>query len=169
MTTTERLRAQLEREAPRIRGVLEAYPEGRDDWKPHERSMPLGRLAFLVASMPSWFGLVLGQDELDIAPKDGSKFPVPEKATRAALVAALDKGLETARAALAGATEERLDTTWKLLAGGELKSEEPRRIVLEDTLMHLAHHRGQLTVYLRLAGAKVPAVYGPSADVARFA
>jgi len=170
MKTTERLLAQLEREGPRVKSAIEAVPEGRDDWKPHEKSMPLGRLAFLVATMPSWFALVINQDELDLQPPGGSKFNVPAASTKAARVAAFEKSMDDARAALRGVSEEKLETTtWKLLTAGKVVSEETRRVVLEDTLLHLAHHRGQLTVYLRLAGAPVPAIYGPSADDARFA
>ncbi len=70
MKATEWILAQLESEAPRTRRALERVPEGRDDWKPHEKSMPLGRLAMLVATMPTWINLVVGQDDLDIAPQE---------------------------------------------------------------------------------------------------
>lgn len=161
---------QMEREAPRTRRVLEQVPEGRDDWKPHDKSMPLGRLANLVATMPMWAALIVNQDELDVRPKDGPSAEWSKQAkTRAELVAAHEKSMEQARAALKNATDEHLMKSWKLLAAGTVKSEEPRHTVLEDTVAHLAHHRGQLTVYLRLNDAKVPSVYGPTADDPSFA
>ena len=169
MKTTDWILAQLESEAPRTRRALERVPEGRDDWKPHEKSMPLGRLAMLVATMPTWINLIVGQDELDIAPQGGSNAQPKPLRTRAELVQALDKGVAEARQVLRSATEEHLQKSWRLLVGGKVVSEEPREIVLRDTMMHLSHHRGQLTVYLRLNGAPVPSIYGPTADDMQFA
>ena len=161
---------QMEREAPRTRRVLEQVPEGRDDWKPHEKSMPLGRLANLVAMMPSWAAMIVGQDDLDVMPKSGPSSEFSKQAkTRAELVEAHEKAMDQARAALRNATDERLMKTWKLLAAGKVVAEDPRHTVLQDTMAHLAHHRGQLSVYLRLNGATVPSVYGPTADDPRFA
>jgi uncharacterized damage-inducible protein DinB len=85
------------------------------------------------------------------------------------LVQALDEGVADARKALAGTSEEKLMTPWRLLVAGRTVSEDQRHVVLRDTFAHLAHHRGQLTVYLRLNGVPVPAIYGPSADDTRFA
>jgi len=169
MKMNELLLAQLEREAPRIRRALEATPEGRDDWKPHEKSMPLGRLAGLVATMPGWISMIINQDDLDLNPPGGSTYQQKPLRTRAELVQALDAGVAGARQALAGATDEHLLKPWRLLVAGRAVSEEPRHVVLADTFSHLAHHRGQLTVYLRLNDAPVPAIYGPSADDANFA
>ncbi|HMI31352.1 MAG TPA: DinB family protein [Candidatus Limnocylindrales bacterium] len=169
MKTTEWILAQLESEAPRTRRALEAVPEGRDDWKPHERSMPLGRLAMLVATMPTWINLVIDKDELDIAPKAGSNVDTKPLRTPAELVKALEKGVAEARQALKSTTEEHLKKPWRLLVAGNVVSEEPREIVLRDTMMHLSHHRGQLTVYLRLNGIPVPSIYGPTADDKQFA
>ncbi len=168
MKTVDSLVAQLDAEAPRTRGVLERVPEGRDDWTPHERSMPFGRLAMLVARMPSWFTLMVNDDELDLNPPGGSNFNWQPLHTAAELVKAHDDGVAEARRALASLSDERLQQTWKLLVAGAVVSANPRHVVLRDTFMHLAHHRGQLTVYLRLVGAQVPAVYGPSADDQRF-
>lgn len=169
MKTTEWILAQLESEAPRTRRALERVPEGRDDWKPHERSMPLGRLAMLVATMPTWINLVIDLDELDIAPKAGSNVDQKPLRTPAELAQALDKGVAEARNALRNTTEEHLKKPWKLLVAGKVVSEEPREIVLRDTMMHWSHHRGQLTVYLRLNEAPVPSIYGPTADDMQFA
>jgi uncharacterized damage-inducible protein DinB len=169
MKMTDLLLAQLDAETVRTRRALERTPEGRDDWKPHEKSMPLGRLAALVARMPSWIVLILQKDELDLNPPGGSNISQQPLRTSAELVHAFDEGIAAARKALAEATEDRLMKPWRLLVSGRVVSEELRHVVLRDTFMHLSHHRGQLTVYLRLNDRPVPAIYGPSADDARFA
>lgn len=168
MTMNEMFLGQLEAEAGRTRRSLERMPEGRDDWKPHEKSMPFGRLAMLVAGMPSWLPMIINQDELDLNPPGGSNYSQPPLRTSAELVQSLDKGVTAAREALRGATEEHLKKPWRLLVAGKVVDEKPRHIVIRDTFAHLAHHRGQLTVYLRLNNVPVPAIYGPSADDARF-
>lgn len=169
MTQTEVFLAQLEAEAKRTRHALERVPEGKDEWAPHPKSMPFGRLAMLVARMPSWIAMVVERDELDLNPPGGSNIDQRPLKTAADLVKAMDEGVAQSRKALQAVTEERLTKPWRLLVSGRVVSEEPRHVVLRDTFMHLAHHRGQLTVYLRLNGAQVPAIYGPSADENRFA
>ena len=169
MKMTDFFMSQLEAEASRNRSALERVPEGRDDWKPHEKSMPLGRLAMLVARMPSWLAMIINRDELDLSPSGGSNINARPLHTVKELVQALDEGTAEARTALTSTTEEHLLKPWKLLVAGRIVSEEPRHVVLRDTFTHLAHHRGQLTVYLRLNNVPVPAIYGPSADDARFA
>jgi uncharacterized damage-inducible protein DinB len=149
--------------------VLERVPDGRRDFKPHEKSMPFGYLSTLVASMPSWVALAITQDELDINPPGGSKYKPKEVTMNRELVQMADEAAEKARTALRGTTDEHLLTRWKLLAAGKVVAEDPRHVVIADTFTHLAHHRGQLTVYLRLNGAAVPSVYGPSADDKGFA
>jgi uncharacterized damage-inducible protein DinB len=168
MTMTEWFLAELESEAAKSRRVLEQVPTGKREWKPHERSMEFGYLSDLVANIPSWIGMAITLDELDIAPKDGSSYkPVPLN-TPAELVAALDKAVAQAREALQKTTDAHLATSWRLLAGGHLAMEQPRHHVIRDTFLHSAHHRGQMTVYLRLLGSKVPSVYGPTADDRSF-
>ncbi len=169
MKITELLLAQLEAEGPRTRRALERVPEGHDDWKPHERSMTLGQLTTVVASMLGWIAMIVNQDSLDLNPPGGSQYRPPLVHTRAERLAALDAALADARNALAGTTDEHLMTPWRLMVAGQVVNEEKRYIVARDTLMHLAHHRGQLTVYLRLQNAPVPAIYGPSADDQSFA
>ena len=168
MSLTQLFLAELEREAPRTRGALTHVPTDRDDWAPHPKSMPLGRLAGLVATMPSWINLIIEQDELNLTPPEGQgTFQQPATST---LVAVHDGHVQKAREVLSRTTDEFLTTTkWRLLAGGHVVMEQPRHIVIRETINHLAHHRGQLTVYLRLAGATVPAIYGPSADDTTFA
>jgi len=169
MKITELLIAELDREAVGIRKTLERVPEGKNDWKPHEKSMPFGRLAGLVARMPSWISMILERDDLDLKPQAGSNFDQRPLRTAAELVAAHDEGVAQARKALSATTEEHLLKPWRLLVAGKAVSEDPRHVVLRDTFMHLSHHRGQLTVYLRLNDAPVPSIYGPTADDARFA
>jgi uncharacterized damage-inducible protein DinB len=168
MTLTQLFIAELEREAPRTRRALEQVPLDRDDWTPHPKSMPLARLAGLVASMPSWIALIIEQDELNLTPPPGqSTYQQPATNT---LVAVHDAHVEKGRESLSTTTDQFLMTTnWRLLAGGQVVMNQPRHVVLRDTLNHLAHHRGQLTVYLRLSGQTVPAIYGPSADDQQFA
>jgi len=167
MLMTELFLGELEREAAATRKVLERVPEGRDDYRPHERSMPLGRLATLVATMPGWVAMTVNQDELDLSPPGGAAYRPPQLRTRRELVEALDASVAKAREALLAPTDEHLMTPWKLKVAGNVMSEQPRYIVLRDSVFnHLAHHRGQLTVYLRLNEVPVPAIYGPTADEA---
>ena len=168
MKLKEFLRAEMDREVDRSRRALEQAPEGKYDWKPHERSMAFGYLANMVATIPMWISMQIGQDELDIAPKDGSKFEQKRLDSSAELVEALDKAAAGAREAFDQTTDEHLITTWQLKAAGKVVAEAPRHEMIQDSLLHWAHHRGQMTVYLRLLGAKVPAIYGPSADDKEF-
>lgn len=168
MKLTQFFSEQLEREVARTRAALKNVPEGKDDWAPHSKSMPLLRLAGLVASMPSWFALIINQDELELSPPAGQgQYKQP---TAAELVSSLDKALKDGRSAFDGTTDDYLLTTkWKLLVKGNVVMEQQRHIVIFETFNHLAHHRGQLTVYLRLLDRPVPAIYGPSADDHNFA
>jgi uncharacterized damage-inducible protein DinB len=168
MKMTDLFSAQVEREAPILRRVLERVPEGRADWKPHEKSMPLGYLATLVASMPGWIKMAIAQDELDLNPPGGNKYKPREWKTTRDLLDTLEESVAQARGALAATTDEHLATPWRLLVAGKVVSESPRHVVIEDTFTHLAHHRGQLTVYMRLNQAAVPSIYGPSADDKTF-
>jgi len=164
---TALLIADLDREAPITRRALEAVPQGRDDWKPHPKSMPLGRLAGLVALMPSWLTMMIAQEEFDLAPPAGGRSsfqpPAPD-----GLGAAVDKAFAGARQALESTSDEHLLKPWRLKSGGNVVAEGTRLSMMRDALMHLSHHRGQLTVYLRLNDVPVPTVYGPTADDPRF-
>ena len=155
----------LARDEAGTRKALERVPEGQNDWAPHEKSMKLGYLASLVATMPSWIDMMINRDELDFAPAGENKDKPKEWQKTSELLASFDESMKKARAALEGTTDEHLLTTWKLKAAGHLVSEEPRYINIQHGMLtHWAHHRGQLTVYLRLKEAVVPALYGPSAD-----
>jgi uncharacterized damage-inducible protein DinB len=160
--------SELDREVERSRRALQNVPPGKHDWKPHEKSMIFGYLTNMVATMPSWIAMIVNMDELDIAPKGGPQHKPEPMNTSGEFLAALDKSAADARAALQKTNEAHLLTPWKLLAGGNVVQEQPRHEMLRDTINHWAHHRGQMTVYLRLMGATVPALYGPSADDKRF-
>ena len=164
MELTRLFLAELDAEAGRSRKALEQVPEGQYDWKPHEKSMPFGYLSQLVATMPSWIAMAVNQDSLDLKPVSGQGYQRPNLRTRADLVKGLDEAVAGAKAALGATSEAHLMTPWQLLVGGNVVMESPRYNVIGETLRHLAHHRGQMTVYLRLLGATVPALYGPSAD-----
>ncbi|WP_309672280.1 DinB family protein [Gemmatimonas sp.] len=157
----------LDREVERTRRALLQVPDGQDAWKPHDKSMALGQLVGMIASMPSWVALMITADELDVAPVSPQHAPAATH-TQTALLAALDAAAASAREALAGTTDAALETMWTLKAHGDVVSIASRVDMISDTFGHLAHHRGQLTVYLRLLGATVPALYGPSADDPRY-
>jgi len=160
--------AQLERETPLSLRVLQRVPEGKPDWKPHEKSMPMGYLAALVATMPGWIAMAITMDSLDLNPVGASSYQRPEWKTTRDLERLLDQSVAQARQALRATSDEHLMTKWRLLAAGRTVSESPRHEVVSDAFSHIGHHRGQLTVYLRLNGVPVPSVYGPTADEPRF-
>src|ERR1051326_3845744 len=169
MQLTSVILEQLDREAELTRRALERVPKAKNDWKPHPKSMPLGQLAPMVATMPSWISMIIKQDEVDIRPKDGGRNGASRNLeSPEALVKALDKAVTDARDAVSATTDGDLQTPWRLLEGGKVAMENPRYSFIMDNFNHLAHHRGQLTVYLRMNDAQVPAIYGPSADDHRF-
>ena len=168
MAITELLIKLLETEAPISRRVLEQVPEGKADWKPHEKSMAMGYLATLVATMPDWIAKMIRQDSLDLKPASGAGYKPPATDTKEKLLAAADAAVAHAREALRSTNDKFLETKWQLLVGGHVVDENPRHMAIASTFTHLGHHRGQLTVYLRLNDAKVPSIYGPSADDRTF-
>lgn len=168
MKLTEFLRLELDREVDRSRKALEQVPDGKYQWKPHDKSMIFGYLADMVATMPTWIAMAINRDELDIAPPEGQSTKKAPKETSAELVKALDEAAAEGRSALEKTSDDFLQTNWKLLVGGQVVWEAPRHEVIQDTFNHWSHHRGQMTVYLRLMDAKVPAIYGPSADEQGF-
>jgi uncharacterized damage-inducible protein DinB len=164
MKLTDVFLAQLDAEAARTVRALEVVPD-RPDWKPHERSMPLSRLARLVATMPSWLSLIIDQDDLDLS---GSNVDANPHHSSTELLEAHNKAVGDARRSLTATNDDLLMRPWRLRLGERMVSEDPKHVVIRDTFTHLAHHRGQLTVYLRLNDVPVPAIYGPSADDPRF-
>jgi len=168
MNVAEFLLAELDAEGRLSRRALEHAPDNKYDWAPHEKSMKFGYLADMVANIPMWVAMIVEQDSLDVNPPAGSRPQREQLTTSAALIASLEKSMAAGRAALQNTSDAHLMTKWKLLAGGTVVLEESRGTMIRDTINHWVHHRGQMTVYLRLMGAKVPALYGPSADDTRF-
>ncbi len=156
---------ELEREAVASKRVLERVPEGCADWKPHEKSMPLGYLAALVAIMPAWIAMMIAQDELDVGAPGSSTFKPSAWSTNAELLRLFEDSMAKGRQVLSHTTEEHMLTPWRFLMSGRVMSENPRYVMIRDAaLNHWVHHRAQLTVYLRLNDIAVPSIYGPSAD-----
>jgi uncharacterized damage-inducible protein DinB len=168
MKLNELFLEQLDNEAKSTRRVLERVPEGRNDWKPHEKSTTFGYLAALVAKMPAWIAMMVDRDEYELTSQDPRFQPVDAK-TNAELLQTFDEAVAIGRQALQKASDEHLTKNWKFVVNGQVASESPRYVALRDSMFsHWAHHRGQLTVYLRLNDAAVPAIYGPSADERGF-
>jgi uncharacterized damage-inducible protein DinB len=168
MKTKDFLLKELEREVDRSRRALEEVPAGKYDWKPHEKSMIFGYLANMVATIPTWISMQINQAELDVAPASGGKMEQKRMDDSNSLLQALDKASAEARTAFEETTDEHLKTNWRLLARGQVVMEATRYEMIQDTINHWAHHRRQMTVYLRLMGAKGTAIYGPSADDKQF-
>ena len=155
---------QLERETAANRKVLERVPQGKNSWKPHDRSMEMGYLAALVASMPRWISMIIESDELNLDKPESEHFRTRPQESTASLLKVADEGQAETVIALGNTNEGHLAKPWKFVMGGKTLNEAPRSQQIADVFTHMAHHRGQLTVYLRLNEAKVPAIYGPSAD-----
>jgi uncharacterized damage-inducible protein DinB len=169
MKLTDFFLAELDRQVTSSRLALQRVPEGNNDWKPHPKSMPIGYLASLVATMPSWIVSMVKQDELDLRSPAAEVFKPLNWNSRSELLTALDIAHAQAREALQQTTDDHLLTSWKLVVAGQVVNENARHTMIADSVFaHLAHHRGQLTVYLRLNEAPVPALYGPSADEGKF-
>ena len=156
----------LAQELATTRRVLERVPDDRWDWKPHEKSMTLGQLAGHVANLLNWGTHTLSEAGVDFAAPPA----VPPRPTnRAGLLAAFDAGTERLREGLAGAGDEALGATYTVRRGEQVLMAMPRAAMVRGmVLSHIIHHRGQLTVYLRLLDIPVPPVYGPTADEGRF-
>jgi uncharacterized damage-inducible protein DinB len=164
MTTAELLLQDYDMEIAMTRRILEAIPEDKPDFKCHEKSMPLGRLAMHVATLPSFGTTILTTPAMDMA-APGQKFPDQTFRSREAAVAAFDASAKECRAALAGLSDAELAAPWKFSFGDHLISNSPRSLAYRHMCFnHLIHHRAQLSVYLRLNNVPVPGVYGPSAD-----
>jgi uncharacterized damage-inducible protein DinB len=159
MTIAEMLRAQIERETTSTRRLLERVPDGANDWKPHPKSMAMGYLSTLVATMFGWITMMIESEFLDLA--TGS---APTAETTADRLALYDKSVAGTLTALASTTDAHLMKPWQLRVNGKVVDEKPRYAMISDTIAHLAHHRGQLSVYLRLQDRPLPSIYGPTAD-----
>lgn len=152
----------MEQEIATTRRVLERVPEEHLGWKPHERSMALGGLALHVANLLFWQLAILQDDEYDLA---AAPPPLAPPASREEILAAFDGHVARVRAALAGVDDATLARPWTLRHGEQVMVRQPKLVAMRTwALSHSAHHRGQLTVYLRLLDVPVPPIYGPTAD-----
>jgi uncharacterized damage-inducible protein DinB len=165
MSIGQSLLPEFDHEMANTRKTLERLPENKLDFKPDPKSMSLGRLAGHIAEMPGWGAMTLQTDGLDIAPVGGQSMQPLIATSRQQLLAEFDKNVASARAAIAGVSDESLMKPWSLKAGGNVVFTMPRIGVLRTMILsHVIHHRAQLTVYYRMNGVPVPALYGPSAD-----
>ena len=167
MAIRDGILAEFNSEMATTRRTLERVPEGKNDWKPHEKSMTLGRLAGHMADLPSFAVRAFESDTFDVRPAPGAP-PRPQPlvmTSRQQLLEAFDSNVAAAREAISKASDEDFMKTWSIVAGGKPMMSLPKLAVVRTfTLSHLIHHRGQLSVYLRLNNELVPAIYGGSAD-----
>lgn len=159
MSIAETLLPEFDQEMATTRRLLERVPSEKARWKPHEKSFALGHLAQLVSWMPGWIATTLRGTELDLAGGPNYSFETTET-----LLAGFDKNVSEARDAIASATDEDFEVAWSLKHGDRVLFTAPRRVVVRQHISHLVHHRGQLTVYLRLNDVPLPPIYGPTAD-----
>jgi len=164
MNLNEAMLGELQNEAASTRKMLELIPDDKLTWTPHEKSMTLGTLASHIAEIPTWVNATIEKDELDFATSDYKPF-IPTSAKE--LVERFDKNMSAAVESLKNTSNETLMKNWKLRSGEDIYFDMPKIQVLRGfVLNHNVHHRGQLSVYLRLNDVPLPSVYGPTADEA---
>ncbi len=165
MSHSETLLLEFDQEMINTRKILELVPDDKLEYKPHEKSMPLGRLASHVAELPSWAAHALTSESLNIT----ADFQPVVAANRAELLALFDKSVAEARSAIAAARDEDYAVVWTFLYNGAPVFAAPRAGVIRGSVLnHLIHHRAQLGVYLRMLDIAIPGMYGPSADEMQF-
>jgi uncharacterized damage-inducible protein DinB len=164
MTISEILLQDFDTEISNTRRTLERVPEGKNNWKCHDKSMELGKLAMHCASLPLFGSYIMQDDSMDMAAPKRPRASF-EFTTREAALKSFDENAKACRDALAAATDEALSTPWKFSFGDQIISNRPRSATFRMMFFnHLVHHTAQLGVYLRLNDIPVPALYGPSAD-----
>lgn len=151
--------SELESEVRASRRCIESVPEKLYGWKPHETSMDMGYLTLLVADIPRWITYTIEKSEIDFA-----TFPQFKLSTTSELVRHFDKNIEDAKRALEKVTNEEFNEDFSLKRSGTVLFTSSKKESVQSSLNHWVHHRGQLTVYMRMNGIKVPSIYGPSAD-----
>lgn len=160
--------SEFDREMGVTRRVLARVPGDRLSWGPHPRSMTLGRLASHLASLPGWWPQILDDSNFDLAAVTAASASTIDE-TPESILARFEAGVAAARRALLASTDARLADTWTLRKDGDVVLTLPRIVALRtEGLYHLTHHRGQLTVYLRLLDIPIPPIYGPTADEGRL-
>lgn len=165
MSIAESLLPEFDQEMKLTRNLLERVPEDKADWKPHQKSYSLEELSTHIANLPRWGVATLQQSRLDLDAPDASGWMPPAFTTTEALLEVFDKNVATAREALAAISDADMMENWTLHGGGQDVFTMPRAVVLRSFVFsHIIHHRGQLTVYLRLLDVPLPSTYGPTAD-----
>ena len=159
MSIAEALVPELEHEMATTRRLLERVPSDKGTWKPHPKSFALGHLAQLVAWMPGWVANTVRHTELDLTTTPDYSFETTET-----LLAGFDRNVREARQAFQAAKDSDFALPWSLKNGDRVLFTAPRGAVVRTHISHLSHHRGQLTVYLRLLDVPIPSIYGPTAD-----
>lgn len=165
MAISESILPEFDHEMGTTRKVLANLDDGKLGWKPHDKSMSMGDLATHLINIPGWAGMTLNADSFDLNPAGGEAYREPAITSKDQALELFDKKVAEARAAIAGASDEVMMQPWSLLSGGETIFTMPKVVVLRSfVLNHNVHHRGQMSVYLRLNDIPVPSIYGPSAD-----
>lgn len=156
---------EVDMEMAKTRTAIERVPEDQYGFKPHEKSWTAAHLLTHLSNLPQWGAMTLQSDSFDVSPEGKPYTPPPPVTSRTEALAAYDRNVAAMREALAAADNDTMMKPWSLLNNGKPMFTMPRAAVLRGMVFnHIVHHRGQLTVYLRLMGAPVPALYGPSAD-----
>jgi uncharacterized damage-inducible protein DinB len=165
MAFTDALLGEFDHEMKTTRSLLERVPMDKAEWKPHTKSTSLGGLASHLAQLAGYGALVAGQNEVDMAPRTAPGFKPVQFTTRDELLSAFDANAAKSREQIAKLPESKLGDTWTLRNGDHVIFSLPRAAVFRSFLMnHMVHHRGQLSVYLRLNDVPLPSIYGPTAD-----
>lgn len=162
MPIAQALLGEFDHEMATTRKMLERFPEDKVEWRPHETCMTMGRLAGHVAELAGWTIPTVTQDKLEL---DQNSYKPVVVTSKAEALKEFDEKVKTARAAMAGASDETMMKPWSLVFNGSPVFTMPKVVVLRTFVMnHLIHHRGQLAAFYRIAGVKVPSLYGPSKD-----
>ena len=159
MTIADSLLPEFDQEMKTTRRILERVPTDKGTWKPHEKSFSIGHLAQLLSWMPGWITSTLTSDSLDLAGAPGYSYQKTEK-----LLDDFDKNVKEAREAIAKSSDADFDKAWSLRSGDRVFMTMQRGVTVRQHINHLVHHRGQMSVYLRLLDIPVPSLYGPTAD-----
>ncbi len=159
MSISEMLLSELDQEFATTRRLLERVPDTKGEWRPHPKSFPLGHLAQLVSWMPGWIANTAGETSLDLA-----VYPKYSFEKTATLLNTFDENVRLAREAIGKAKDADYAVLWSLKRSNQVLFTAPRGAMVRNHISHLVHHRGQLTVYLRLLDVPIPSIYGPSAD-----
>jgi uncharacterized damage-inducible protein DinB len=165
MAIAESILPEFDHETATTRTLLERVPPDKAEWKPHAKSMSLGQLAMHIANLPNWASITLERTEFDPNPPEGPRVTTPAYASGAKLLQTYDANVSAARALLARTTDAEFMVPWALKNGGKILFSMPRIAVFRSFILnHAVHHRGQLSVYLRLLDVPIPNIYGPTAD-----